>query len=86
METLLHTQVPTTAAFSTIGGVLALVQIEVETHTPIVVVHADATLVLKLSRQEIRCPPAFPFGLSTTVCIGVSIWLTATWLPSAGLT
>ena len=66
VATLLHTQMPSTIAFSSMCSILTFVEVEVETKPPIVIVSSNTSLVLQLSRQDVRhlFPFSFAFALS----------------------
>ena len=66
VATLLHAKVPSTAALRSVGCILALVQIEIETHATVVVIHANTSFVLELCRENVGCAFSFAFSLSTS--------------------
>ena len=66
MASLFHAEMPTTTALSSIGCFLALVQIEIETHATVVVIHANTSFVLELCRENVGCAFSFAFSLSTS--------------------
>ena len=66
IATLLHAQVPPTAAFRSMCSVLTLIEIEIEAQPAIVIVHSNTSFVLQLCRQDVcnLFPLSFSFALS----------------------